>query len=93
MNYIDLVLCKHDGNDKPFLFRAPEFSNLKTGARVIVDTKNGQDNVEVVHSVSVEPDEDGCIMLCKMAGVENAMDLKKVIAEVKYHKLDYSYGE
>ena len=35
--YVDLVICKKDGDEKPMLFRAPRFSGLKEGEKVITE--------------------------------------------------------
>lgn len=84
--YIDLVVCKHDNSDTPYLFYAPEWSSLKEGDRVLVEIKRGVKEATVVFSGTVELNSDEY----KLAlSASNAKELKKVLKKIVYKEFDY----
>ena len=86
--FFDFVLCKHDGCDKPFLFRAPKFSNLEYGDRVIVETKNGEAIASVIACESFADSETKTIDLIMKASQAND-HVCKVLARI----VPYEYRE
>lgn len=89
--YIDLVVCKHYGNDTPFLFQAPAWSHLKEGDRVVVDTRKGEHEATVVFSdcVDVESDEMNLAICASNA----TLPLRKVLKKVVYREFEYKEDE
>lgn len=91
MNYIDVVLCRHSGINKPFLFRAPFLCGLQAGDNVVVETHKGNSEavVAAVEHVAIEDDRYGFYLLA--AG--GTHPLKKVLKKVVYEELIYEEGE
>ena len=91
MKDFGLALCKHDNSSKLYLFRMPGFEGIEAGDRVVVDTKVGEDYAIVVQTLCCtnEKDEE-CKMILKLAGVEKAKDLKRVLRKVVFRELKYS---
>ena len=55
---ITVVMVKHKGNTKKFLFRVPDGHTIKDGMHVIVDTKHGmQEAITVADSIDIESEE------------------------------------
>ena len=55
---ITVVMVKHKGNPKKFLFRVPDGHEIKEGISVIVDTKHGmQEAITVADSIDIESEE------------------------------------
>ena len=55
---ITVVMVKHQGNPKKFLFRVPDGHEIKEGMSVIVDTKQGmQETITVADSIDIESEE------------------------------------
>ena len=55
---ITVVMVKHKGNPKKFLFRVPDGHTIKDGMHVIVDTKHGmQEAITVADSIDIESEE------------------------------------
>ena len=55
---ITVVMVKHKGNPKKFLFRVPFGHEIKEGMSVIVDTKHGmQEVITVADSIDIESEE------------------------------------
>ena len=55
---ITVVMVKHQGNPKKFLFRVPDGHTIKDGMHVIVDTKHGmQEAITVADSIDIESEE------------------------------------
>lgn len=55
---ITVVMVKHKGNPKKFLFRVPFGHEIKEGMSVIVDTKHGmQEAITVAGSIDIESEE------------------------------------
>lgn len=55
---ITVVMVKHKGNPKKFLFRVPFGHEIKEGMSVIVDTKHGmQEAITVADSIDIESEE------------------------------------
>ena len=55
---ITVVMVKHQGNPKKFLFRVPDGHEIKEGMSVIVDTKHGmQEAITVADSIDIESEE------------------------------------
>ena len=58
---ITVVMVKHKGNPKNFLFRVPDGHTIKDGMHVIVDTKHGmQEAVAITDSIDMESEEAAC---------------------------------
>lgn len=58
---ITVVMVKHQGNPKKFLFRVPDGHTIKDGMHVIVDTKHGmQEAVAITDSIDIESEEAAC---------------------------------
>lgn len=87
--YIDLVVCKHDGDNKPYLFAAPAWSHLRKGDKVIVDTCHGN-KAATVHAVcTTEQGSEAYVCLAVATGAREP--LRKVIAKTVY--ADFYYPE
>ena len=55
---ITVVMVRHKGNPKKFLFRVPFGHEVKEGMSVIVDTKHGmQEAITVTDSIDIESEE------------------------------------
>ena len=55
---ITVVMVKHQGNPKKFMFRVPDGHTIKDGMHVIVDTKHGmQEAVAITDSIDIESEE------------------------------------
>ena len=55
---ITVVMVRHQGNPKKFLFRVPLGHEIKEGMSVIVDTKHGmQEAITVADSIDIESEE------------------------------------
>ena len=55
---ITVVMVRHQGNPKKFLFRVPDGHTIKDGMHVIVDTKHGmQEAVAITDSIDIESEE------------------------------------
>lgn len=87
--YIDLVICKHDGSNKPFLFQAPAWSRLSNGDSVIVDTCHGKQTATVQAVCTVERGSQEYV--CMMMAAKATHPLRKVLSRVYY--ADFSYPE
>ena len=85
--YIDLVLCKHEGDARYFLFQAPKFSYLQAGQLVIVDTRRGEQEATVVNVLTVERDSREYKFIFDMCKVSEP--LRRVLKEVAYKELVY----
>ena len=58
---ITVVMVRHQGNPKKFLFRVPDGHTIKDGMHVIVDTKHGmQEAVAITDSIDLESEEAAC---------------------------------
>ena len=89
---VDLVLCTHDMHSgQKFLFKAPAFSCLEKGDRVLVDTKHGESDAYVVSVCTVRIDSDQCDMILACAGATEP--IRKVIGKTVLTKFDYKEGE
>lgn len=86
-DYIDLVVCKHEGCDKAFLFIAPAFSYLSEGTRVIVATKYGEKEAIVQASASVRKDSTEFATITAAAGAYEP--LQRVLYKVRRDALEY----
>lgn len=90
--YTGLVLCKHPKHKNLFLFQIPAFSyKVKEGDTVVVDTKYGEQEVEIVHilnSVLINSSEFNFILNC----VGATLPLRRVIStkKVVYDSLAYT---
>ena len=91
-NYIDLVACKHANNDKVFLFQAPCFSHLVEGDKVIVETRYGNAEAEVIRSYVVGTDDDELIdMFIALSGAKKP--IRKVLKKIIYKEYEYKEEE
>lgn len=79
--YMTLVLAKHTGNDKIYLFAAPRGAYFEDGQRIIVETKLGNSGAVVVSSESYET-IDSKLAKMLIAATGATLPLKKVIGKV-----------
>ena len=88
-DYIDLVACKHMNNDRSFLFKAPKFSYLSKGDKVIVETKRGnaEATVEASYTTDFNNDTELLELIIALSGAE--LPLKKVLKKITYREFDY----
>jgi len=92
MSYIDLVACKHPNDNRAYLFKAPKFSNLKNGDKVIVETRLGEKEVEVVAKYTIGSDQDELLsMIIALSGAE--IPLKRVLKKITYREFEYEEEE
>lgn len=86
------VVLNEDENRKPYLFRAPVYSYLKEGDRVMVMTKHGPKEGRVLRSVEVGGLLESDIVEFFTKGTGVRFPLAKVISRVVESPLRY-YGE
>ncbi len=79
--YMTLVLAKHTGNDKVYLFMAPTGAYFEDGQRIIVETKLGNSGAVVVGSDSYNT-IDSKITQMLIAATGATLPLKKVVGKV-----------
>ena len=79
--YMTLVLAKHTGNDKVYLFMAPAGAYFEDGQRIIVETKLGNSGAVVVSSDSYNT-IDSKITQMLIAATGATLPLKRVIGKV-----------
>lgn len=91
--YLDIVVCKHDGCDKPFLFAAPAWSYLRAGAEVIVDTSNGKQKAKVVEVRLLYNDPDDQEVKFLLSATGATWPLKRVVSQIITTDLDWSTYE
>ena len=83
---VDLVLCEHElHSGQRFLLRAPAFSWLKKGDRVLVDTENGESDAYIVSACTVNIDSAQYDMIMHACGASEP--LKRVIGRYKFIRL------
>ena len=88
-DYIDVVVCRHDGGEKPFVFRAPAWSHLNEGDKVIVETYKGESMATVLKCASVAKDSEELDVIVSASGA--SLPLKKVLQKVKF--IDFQYDD
>ena len=86
--YIDLVLCQHSPDGKPYLFVAPAWSYLKSGDSVLVETRCGLKDAVVVDCIT-EAVESEYIKFA-VACVGASLPLKRVMSKITYKDFDYT---
>ena len=85
--YIDLVLARHENNDRGYLFQAPFCSGLQGGDEVIVDTRRGTAFATVVNTIGVDTDTATYKFI---VSAHNATDpLRKVLSQINYKHFKY----
>ena len=90
--YIDLVVCKHPNDNKAYLFKAPQFSHLEKSDKVIVETKKGDAEAEVVATYTIGGDDDELwSMFIALSGAE--IPLKKVLKKITYREFKFEEEE
>ncbi len=87
MKPIGIALCKHDGNDRGYLFQMPRYGSLKTGDRVIVETSNGEKEAVVLCKTTLYNSDDEYQMILKASGAHEP--LKKVLRKIEETELRY----
>ena len=86
--YFDFVLCKFDGCNKVYLFYAPQFSHLKNGDVVTVETETGIKTANVIASAPVRSDDRVLIdFIMKATGAPH--DVKRVVSRLEFKPLKY----
>ena len=88
-NYVRLVACRHDGNDKPYLFEAPADSYIEDGTEVLVETRRGNQRATVIGSQFAEVGSDMYNFLLEVSGAK--LPLKHVLG--KFTFTEYKYKE
>ena len=92
MSYIDLVACKHPNDNRAYLFKAPSFSRLENGDKVIVETRLGEKEVEVITTYTIGSDEAELLsMIYALSGAE--IPLKRVLKKITYREFEYEEEE
>ena len=91
MNMIGLALCRHSKSGQGYLFRMPRYENLKEGDRVVVDTKQGEQEAEILETATVCEDEPEYRMILKAAGA--TLPLKRVLRKIAYRECEYEDDE
>lgn len=90
MGYIGLALCKHDNDQRLWLFQMPKLNSLEEGERVIVETAKGEAMATVVASADyLDVNSDEFRLILRSAGVKDVSDLKRVLKKVRYYDLKY----
>lgn len=87
MNYIDLVLCRHNNCGRAYLFQAPAFSRLKTGDRVTCMTKHGEQDAIVQSNLTVTENSPEFNFAVVCAGA--TLPLAKVIGKIEFKAFKY----
>ncbi len=86
-SFIDLVVCKHKGDDKGYLFFAPAFSGLEEADNVIVDTKNGYKEAVVQCVTTEQLGSNGYNFILRASNAY--APLRRVISKVTYREMVY----
>jgi hypothetical protein len=91
--YMDLVLAQHEGNEKPYLFKAPGFCHLEAGDEIICETKKGKNKAIVKSCITINTnlEEKAYDMILAAAGATEP--LKKVLSKVEYKDFTYTEDE
>ena len=85
MSYMYLVLCKHEGCEKPYLFEAP--TQVFPDTEVLVETRKGKSVAKVIGSQFVDRDSELCKMLIELAGAK--LPLKRVLGKYTFTEFNY----
>ncbi len=91
VDYVDVVVCKHDGDNKPYLFEAPAWSGLENADKVLVDTCNGERSAVVQSVCTIRPGTEAWV--CLLMAARATQPLRKVIGKIQLVKFDYSEDE
>ena len=87
-DFIDLVICKLDSNHNLSIFRAPAWSYLSKGEKVLVETKKGEAEATVEKTYTVDVTNKNAFDFILMAsGV--SLPLRKVLKRIIFIDLDY----
>lgn len=89
--FVDVVVCKHENDNRPFLFQAPAWSHLENGDSVIVDTRNGERRATVQAVCTVETGTEAWI--CLVMAAKATLPLRKVIGKIRVDKFAYEESE
>ena len=89
-NRIDLVLCKFDGCDKSYLFKAPAYCGIEAGDEVVVDTVNGYERATVQMTDTVDITRDEYMNTVNVCGA--TLPLMKVVKRVIYRDVEWEDG-
>ena len=87
ITYEDLVVCKFEGNNRPYLFRATPWSGINVGDEVLVDTRKGKAHATVLGRELFEVGSDRHQFIIEAAGA--TLPLKRVLGVYKYTELNY----
>jgi hypothetical protein len=83
--YVDLVVVK---GEKPSLYRAPAWSDIKQGDKVIVETDAGESLVTVERTFSARTDDEYHELDFILVASGADLPLKKVLAKANYLKYE-----
>lgn len=89
--YFDFVLCRHQNGKKELMY-APEFSYLKAGDMVVVDTDKGEMTSVVLASLTMRDDQKKEIDFV-MKATNSPKDLHRIISKVIFEKMKYEEEE
>ena len=89
--YLDLVVCKYGALDKISVFRAPRWSYLNEGDRVVVELEKGQIEATVVRSYTIEKNSAEMDFIIVASGT--TLPLKKVLKKITYKDFEYEEDE
>ena len=88
MKAIGLALCRFGTEgSKPYLFQTPRYSRLDPGDHVIVETRHGEEEANIIETATVYDTDDEYKMLLAATGV--TLPLKKVLRKVELRELRY----
>lgn len=90
-SYVQFVVCQHTDSQKKFLFYAPLYASIKSGDKVLVDTRFGEKMVTVL-AVCNSTSNDVEQVLRVLAGV-GCEPLKRVIGKYDFTKFNYREDE
>lgn len=91
ITYEDLIVCKFDGCDKPYLFRATPWSNIKAGDEVLVETRHGNKHATALGRELFEVGSERYEFIIEASGA--TLPLKRVLGYYKYTEFDYKEEE
>ena len=86
-NYIGLVVAKPEG-EKPQLFRAPRWSSITVGQRILVEDNGNPDEGKLAVVIDYESAVDNTVRMAMKVSCTEQWPLRKVLAV--YAPLDWS---
>ena len=88
--YMDIVLCQKNGSKKLELFYAPEWSELKEGDMVVVETDAGDMSATVLGCLTVRSDEHKLFdFILKATHTYSPEAMRRVVSKIVFKELEY----